>query len=319
MNAMGRYFLGVDGGQSSTTALVGDETGRVLGYGRGGPCNHIGAAEGRTKFVNAINGCVGQALEQAGLPRETAFEAGCLGFSGGGADKEAIVAEILTIEKRLVTHDAMIALSGAMAGGAGVITIAGTGSIAFGRNDEGRTGRAGGWGYAFGDEGGGFDLTRQALRAALRMEEGWGPPTPLRALLLEATGAKSANDLLHRFYTTEYPRSRVASLSRLVDQASQQGDSVATDILHFAGSQLAGFSTACRRQLFDAKAVCRFAYIGGVFQSARLLERYRQALAYDEFNQVAPPLHGPAAGALFEAYRLAGLAVILANLPAAEK
>ena len=83
--------------------------------------------------------------------------------------------------------------------------IAGTGSFCFGRNGAGQTARAGGWGYVFGDEGGGFDLSRQAVRAGLRFEEGWGPPTALRAMLLEATGAVDMNDLLHRMYTAEYP------------------------------------------------------------------------------------------------------------------
>ena len=79
-------FLGVDGGQSSTTALIGDENGRVAGFGRGGPCNHVRASEGRAKFLNAIGGCVRAALEQAGVARAE-FEAACLGFSGGPADK----------------------------------------------------------------------------------------------------------------------------------------------------------------------------------------------------------------------------------------
>src|SRR5258706_176871 len=83
-------------------------------------------------------------------------------------------------------------------------------------DEVGRAARAGGWGYIFGDEGGGFDITRQALRAALRFEEGWGPATALRVMLLQATGARDANDALHRFYTQEYPRPRIASFSRLV-------------------------------------------------------------------------------------------------------
>src|SRR5437764_3315818 len=93
----------------------------------------------------------------------------------------------------IVTNDAVSALAGATASGQGIITIAGTGSIAFGRNASGRTARAGGWGYIFGDEGSGFDIVRQALRAALRMEEGWGPSTRLREVLIEATGSRDAN------------------------------------------------------------------------------------------------------------------------------
>src|SRR5437660_2571125 len=213
-----KYFLGVDGGQSSTTAVIGDELGRVIGIGRGGPSNHVGAAEGRAKFVNAIEECVTAACVKGGVdPANTRFASAWLGFSGGPADKESIVNEILSSERTLVTHDGLIALSGATAGQPGLITIAGTGSFAFGRNAAGETARAGGWGYIFGDEGGGFFITRQALRAALRFEEGWGPPTALRDVILQAAGARNVNDALHRFYTQEYPRPRVASFSRLVD------------------------------------------------------------------------------------------------------
>jgi N-acetylglucosamine kinase-like BadF-type ATPase len=316
---MPKYFLGVDGGQSSTTALVGDESGAVLGYGRGGPCNHVSGPEARARFVNAIGGCVRQALEAAGLPAETAFEAACFGFSGGPADKEGIISELFLTGRRMVTNDALIALSGAHAGGPGVITIAGTGSISFGRNAQGRMARVGGWGYVFGDEGGGFDLTRQALRAALRQEEGWGPPTALHKMLLEATGAKNANDLLHKFYTPEFPRPRVASLSRLVDQAAAAGDRIAVGILEDAAAQLAGITAAARRLIFAEGEHCNVAPIGGVFKTERLLERFKYLVELPGDATVVAPAYGPAAGALYEAYRLAGIYPALSGVPELEK
>src|SRR5690349_728788 len=119
------FFLGVDGGQSSTKALIGDQTGRVLGSGTGGPCNHVGAAEGRDKLALAVSESVAAACKQAQLdPRQIHFEGACFGMSGGPADKEAILAAILRAGKLVVTHDALIALSGATAGEPGVVTIA---------------------------------------------------------------------------------------------------------------------------------------------------------------------------------------------------
>ena len=317
---MARLFLGVDGGQSSTTALIGDETGRVIGAGRGGECNHVGAAEGRAKFIRAISSCLSTACAQASLDAAAVrFESACLGFSGGPADKQDILQEILATDKMTVTHDALIALAGATAGEPGIIAIAGTGSIAFGRNAAGRSVRAGGWGYIFGDEGGGFDLTRQALRAALRFEEGWGPPTALHRMLLDAAGAKDANDLLHRLYTTEFPRPRIASFSRLVDEAARHGDPVARDLLNSAGQQLASITTAVRGQLFEPAEPARVAFVGGVFRSEILRERYRLLLELEEGNRFGPPVYGPAAGALIEAYRAASLHPALSQLPEFEK
>jgi N-acetylglucosamine kinase-like BadF-type ATPase len=276
----------------------------------------VGGVEGRAKLSRAVGECTQKACAEAGIDlASVTFEAACFGMSGGPDDKVAILREILPAHRLEVTTDAVIALAGALAGEPGIITIAGTGSIAFGRNADGRTARAGGWGYIFGDEGGAFDVTRQALRAALRHEEGWGPPTSLHAQLLKAGGAATANDLLHAFYTTVWPRPRVAALSRLVDEAARAGDAIAREILLNAAQQLASLTGSVRRQLWRPGEAARVAYIGGLFQSGILLERYKMLVELEEGNVAGPPQYGPAAGALLEAYRAAGLRPCLSGLP----
>jgi N-acetylglucosamine kinase-like BadF-type ATPase len=316
---MARYFLGVDGGQSSTTALIGDETGRVAGMGRGGPCNHVGASEGRAKFVAAIQSSLRAACSQAGLDAATIrFTSACLGLSGGPADKESILREILASDRTVVTDDALIALAGATAGEPGIVVIAGTGSIALGRNASGRTARAGGWGYLFGDEGGGFWIARQALRAALSWEEGWGVPTSLRGRLLDFTSTRNINDLLHRCYTPEFPRPRVAALSILVNQAAESGDPVAVEILHAAGRELALLASAVGGQLFAGEKSTLVTYSGGVFGSRIVLARFRECVASEPGAEVTAPVfsvYGSAVGALLEAYRAAGLPYRVSGIP----
>jgi N-acetylglucosamine kinase-like BadF-type ATPase len=311
-----QLYLGIDGGQSSTTAVIGDEAGRVLGSGRGGPCNHVAASEGRAKFTRAIRECVGMACAEAGLdPESVRFESLCAGFSGGPHDKEELLRELVPARITELGTDAVIALSGATAGDPGIITIAGTGSISYGRNAARKFARVGGWGYIFGDEGGGFDITRQALRAILRHEEGWGPGTALFDILLGETGAASANALMHAFYTTEYPRPRIASMSKLVDRAAAEGDTVARNILLNAAQQLAACTSAVRSQLFAPEQNVKVAFIGGVFRSAMLLERFRLLVELEDGNQVIEPLYGPGTGALIEAYAAAGLQPELSNVP----
>ncbi len=301
-------YLGVDGGQTATKALVGDARGRVLGRGRSGPCNHVGAAEGRAKLERALTAAVGEALREAGAPAETRFEAACFGMSGGPDDKRAIIEALIPAGIVDVVTDAHIALEGALGGEPGVVVIAGTGSMALGRGSDGRTLRAGGWGYQFGDEGGGFDIVRQALRAALRMEEGWGRETSLRGRLLEETGAADINRLMHEFYTTDWPRSRVAGLAPLVAKAAEEGDEegdgVAADILREAGRVLAGYANAVGGRLPDAS---RVSYVGGVFGNEVVLRAFCDAVR----GTVNPPRFDPAGGALLAAYRLAGKRVDL--------
>jgi N-acetylglucosamine kinase-like BadF-type ATPase len=303
-----RFFLGVDGGQSGTTAVIGDENGRVLGEGEAGPCNHAQAGEGRAKLERAVRTSLEIACRKAGVnPESVEFAAACFGMSGGPDDKQEILAGILRTARLVVTTDAVTALAGATSTGQGIITIAGTGSIAFGRNALGGSARAGGWGYVFGDEGGAFDLVRQALRAALRTEEGWGPPTALRTVLMEATGSDSANQVLHRFYSDEWPRSRVATLARLVDCAAANGDTVALQIVSRAAVELAMLAASVRSQLWKPGEAVDVAYIGGVFESQTLRERFRLLVEMEAGNRCGPPLHGPAEGALLEAYRIVGI------------
>jgi N-acetylglucosamine kinase-like BadF-type ATPase len=305
------YFLGVDGGQSSTIAIIGDSAGKIAGWGSAGPCNHVRASEARAKFLHAMRHCLAQAATQAGLdPARPHFRSACLGMSGGPEDKSALLYELLEAERLIVTHDARIALAGATAGKPGVVVIAGTGSIAFGENAVGETARAGGWGYIFGDEGGGFDIVRQSLRAVLSEHEGWGPRTALTPALLEAASASDANELLHRLYTPDWPRSAVASLAPLVNGIAAAGDPVAVAILNNAAQHLAMLAGAVRRQLWREGEPSILSWAGGVFNSAILLERFRMLAQMDGTVTASAPEHSPAAGALLIAWRAAGLPVV---------
>lgn len=317
---MANYFLGVDGGQSSTTAIIGDESGRVLGIGRGGACNHIKTGDGRAKFENAIGGCLRAAAHEAGLDvGALEFEAACLGFSGGPKDKEDLVRQLVRAKLYDVTNDGIIALTGATGGEPGIIVVAGTGSIAYGRNARGETGRAGGWGYIYGDEGGGFDITREAVRACLRMEEGWGTATMLHAMLLEATGSGCANDMMHRFYTSDFTRPQIAGYSKIVDEAAKAGDRVAVEILNRAAQQLAGFAMNVRSVLFGGDEVSVVCPVGSVYRSEILRYRFETLIGLVEQNRFAEPKFGPASGALIQAWGMVGICPAFDMLPGAEK
>ena len=301
---MSRVYLGVDGGQSSTTALICDEAGHVIGRGRAGPCNHITGEEAKSRFTSAITTCVRQACEAANLdPQLLAFAAACLGLSGGAEDKAPLIGELIRSDKYKITHDAEIALTGGTAGEPGFIVIAGTGSIAFGRDKSGKSARAGGWGYVFGDEGGAFDFTRRALRASLRFEEGWGTPTSLRERLLHRTGATTANELLHRLYG-DMSRSAIAALADVVTEAAESGDLVAARILQEEAAELVGFVTGVYTQLFSSDDNPVIAHIGGVFRSSLLRQNFVDRVQSVLGRHAGRPRLSPAAGALIEALRL---------------
>jgi len=308
-----RYFLGVDGGQSATTAVIGDQHGKILGWATAGPCNHVAAPEAQAKFLRVMRECISEAAGRAGMEltgERWNFSAACLGMSGGAADKASLLQPLLDAEHLLVTDDASIALAGATAGEPGIVVISGTGSIALGRNTRGETARAGGWGYIFGDEGGAFDIMRQALRVVLREHEGWGARTALTPALLEATGAADPNEMLHLFYKPEWPRSRVAGLARIVNRIAEEGDPLATMVLHNAAQQLALFAASVRSQLWTDDEPVTVSWTGGVFGSDMLLERFRSLVSISGNATPKKPAFGPAKGALILAYRAPGLPVL---------
>ena len=285
--------------------MIGDDSGRILGEGIGGQSNQVGGAEGRVRLIRAVTDALAGACAEAGQsPTNIEFEAACLGFTGGGEGKEPILREIVRCRRLLVTDDVTIALAGAHEARPGIVTVAGTGSVALGRNAEGHFARAGGWGYAFGDEGGAWGIVREALRAALRFHEGWGPPTLIYDLFLCETGDSDIHVLRRRFYTEEYPRPRVAAFAKIVDEAAERADRVAAEILQRAVDSLLTITVVVRRRLFAATDPVGVAYVGGVFQSRTVLREFRSRLESDPNTRVVEPRYGPARGALFEALRL---------------
>ena len=303
--AKGRLFLGVDGGQSSTKAVIGDASGKLLARGSAGPCNHASKAEGRAKLQSAISDVVSDALGAAGLPAATGFAAACFGMSGGPDDKRALIAETVRADAVRVVNDAEAALeAAAQCDGAGAVVIAGTGCIALARDDAGRTVRCGGWGYLFGDEGGAFGIVRAALREALAAEEGWGRRTALTALFCDATGADSVNGAMHRLYGPDWPRDRIASLAPAVDAAADAGDHSAAGVLRAAGLALGDLALGLEDAMCPSALPVTTHYSGGVFRSAAVLRSF-QARCNEKGRAIAAAPHDGAVGALLLAYGIA--------------
>src|SRR6185295_19261309 len=109
--------------------------------------------------------------------------------------------------------------------------IAGTGSIAYGRNAQGEAARAGGWGHMIGDEGSGYWIGREALAAVMRAADGRGPLTGLTYDVLEHFSISDISRLPRIVYDRDQPRMSVAALGPLVQRARDDGDAVATRIL----------------------------------------------------------------------------------------
>jgi N-acetylglucosamine kinase-like BadF-type ATPase len=154
-----------------------------------------------------------------------------------------------------------------------VAVIAGAGSIALARTQDGREGRAGGWGYLLGDEGSGYWIGREALIAYLRMLERQGTSSPIAELVAAHTRTSTVVDTLGWLYRGTDQVARLAALAPLVSEAANAGDSDALHILQQAGSALADLAATAVRQVFAEQPQIQVVTIGGVWSAGSPLEK----------------------------------------------
>src|SRR3982750_1433252 len=193
------YVLGIDAGGTKTVCQLADGTGSVLAETRRGGANLQAAGELEVEKV------LHEVMEEALADRDVVPGAICLGIAGVDRPDDArvvrgIMKRIGYKAKVLVVNDALVALEAGAPGAPGIVLIAGTGSIAYGRNEHNQAARAGGWGYMLGDEGSGYWIGRAGLRAGLREADRRGPATRLTGLLLNYYGVAGAQDLMARVY-----------------------------------------------------------------------------------------------------------------------
>src|SRR5215216_3173156 len=216
------YILGVDGGGTKTIALLGDSDGNVLTRGVGGPSNYnaIGFEAACAALESAIHvACTDHPGEISAL---------CLGLAGAGRKEDIDRFQDWAVHKFPTTaikvaSDAEILLMAGSPSGPALALICGTGSIVYGRTVTGELIRAGGWGYLFSDEGSGYAIGIAALRAVMQAHDGRGSETLLSDLVLKRYGLHQPPELVHTIYRAESPRSTVANLSDLVEQAAGWG------------------------------------------------------------------------------------------------
>lgn len=304
------YYLGIDGGGSKTTCAVGDDASELATV-NAGPSNitRVGEARARESLHQAIR----QACAAAKIDPRQVYRA-CIGAAGAGREEivgavREIVAELIPGEIEVV-GDMQIALAAAFGAGPGVIVIAGTGSIGYGRDVQGRTARAGGWGFAISDEGSAHWIGRTAVSSLLRavdqgVDDGkdahaGGDASPLFRELKAAWNPHSFDE----FVRTANSNPDFAALFPVVLRSADGGDAGAQRVLVDAGRELAQVAAIVARRLFaedSASApVVPLAMVGGVFRhSYKVREVFCEELhKLEPRAEVRAEVVEPVAGAL---------------------
>ena len=176
----------------------------------------------------------------------------CAGAAGvdtpaGLAAMRVLLSERAPAAMIMVVHDAHLVLAAAELD-EGIALIAGTGSVAWGRDRTGRCARAGGWGYLLGDEGSGYAVVREAVRHALRLADRALPPDRLAGELAGACGVNGTAALRDHFYAR--PERRYwAGLAPIVCRLATDGDVAARLVVGIAGEELADLVRAVHQTL----------------------------------------------------------------------
>lgn len=268
------HVLGIDAGSSKTVCQLADERGAIISTTRGPGANLHTAGDAAVERV--LRDVIADAIGERGLEPDAI----CVGMAGvDRADDtrvvRAIVSRVFARSRVLVVNDALIALAAGARDEPGIVIIAGTGSIVYGRNVRDEAARAGGWGHLIGDEGSGYWIGREALAAVMRYCDGRGPATSLIDDVLRHFSVADISQLPRIVYDREQPRISVAALGPIVEQASARGDGVAAEILDRAAEELVRAARSVVEHLRMRDDDFVFYLAGGVF---RVVPSIAQAL-----------------------------------------
>ena len=294
------YIVGIDGGGTRTVGILTTETGQCLAQVQSGPSNYHVVGEAKTQAV--LENVIGELCERSGIPSASSIHF-CLGMAGlGRAEDRKVVGRIsdeLGIRKnrRILTHDAHIALVGGTEKQQGVIVISGTGAIVYGVNANGDEARASGWGYLLGDEGSGYDIAIKGLRAVARAADGRGDSTELTNRILDGLEPNEPSELIR--WTHAASRDEIAQLAEVIFDTAQTADTVATEIVDQAADELVCAAESVIKQLEFIEPFDIVLSGGNLIHQPMFSNKLRHRLARIRPKaSVLLPKHEPAYGAV---------------------
>jgi N-acetylglucosamine kinase-like BadF-type ATPase len=268
-------FLGVDGGGTKTLVVLLDEENNVVSEGLSGASNPLRV--GIETAVANISEATNKACDKIG---QNPIEIVSAAFGLAGVRRMDLrmrirerIRQKLGIKLIEVVTDAEIALYGATKDEAGLVVIAGTGSICLGRNESGEKAVAGGWGPLAGDEGSGAGIARRALQAIAKASDGRGEQTKLSRKAMQYFRAGKSEDILVAIYAPQIDNIKIAGFAKFVVEAAIEGDRVAQEILCEAGYELGTAANAVIRRLELGKKKFSIAKIGSIFRAGELITK----------------------------------------------
>lgn len=268
---MGKYYLGVDIGSTKSHALIANDTGRAIGFGKAGPGNWetVGWEATHKVFQTIVN----QAIQSSNIARDQIVGAG-YGVAGYDWDEDLqphqeIIDSLKLNAPYQIVNDSIIGLVAGGTKGWGVVVSAGTSNNCRGRDQEGNEGRIVGSGVRFGEFGGAYEIIWKAIHAVAAAWTQRSSPTKLTDVFIEITGAKDVTDLISGLVRDRYNLS--AKHAPQIFDVAKEGDEVAQEIICWAGRELGDLATGIIRQLNFQKTDFEVVLAGSLFKGSSIL------------------------------------------------
>lgn len=276
-------LAGIDGGGTGTTLLVESRNGQYSEIFRFGAFNLNSIGEERFQDL----------LYQIFMQIKACGDCHtlCIGAAGASNPRlqeliEQSVHQHLRGTTVLVKGDHEIALYGATNGKPGAILISGTGSICTGMGQDGKVTRAGGFGHLIDDFGSGYSLGKDALSAIVCAEDGRDESTELKELVMEQWHIFTIYELIRKTYETS-DKSRIASLSRVVEQGARQGDQVAVQIIRKNAEELLRLIQAVYQSVnVEDTEIFSLSLMGGMLTNKTMLLEALEDLIRQNYKQI---------------------------------
>lgn len=235
-----KYYLGIDGGGTRTTAAVSDENGNILLKKTGKTINFYSVGMDKAKFN--LDTLIAEICRETEID---CFEAAFIGCSALDNEADAETLESLCggikATKKAMNSDVYIALKSVDGDVCPCVAICGTGSMMAGEDQDGNTVVTGGWGHIVGDEGSGYAIAVNALKKCCEICDE-GRQTPLLEKANEFFGIDDFRKAIDVIYSPETTKDVLAGFAaevgKICDTDEDAKDIVINEAHAFAKTAL---------------------------------------------------------------------------------
>ncbi len=265
-----KYYLGIDGGGTKTTALLTDENGVSLVKTQGKTINFY--AVGMEKARENLRSVINEITSKAKIKNFDGVFIGCSALDGKADENtvKSLCDGVIDSENIEMNSDTYIALKSMGKVKCPVVVICGTGSMVIGENESGEVLLSGGWGHILGDEGSGYSIAIDALRKCAILEDS-GEETDILKCACQYFNVKKFRDVIPLVYSPEMTKDKIAGFGAVVGELAEKDDKFSVAIIESESKKLYKTVETLIKKLKNTEKIGLY---GGVFEKNQLFKEF---------------------------------------------